>query len=53
MQRRAYDKTYKKELNKEKTKYQRNELSNWSSLNDIKGSFSGKKIGKKERTKKD
>ncbi len=55
MQRRAYDKNYKKELNKERTKFQRNELSDWSSLNDIRGSFQerSKKINKKDFQKKE
>jgi hypothetical protein len=39
MQRRAYDKKYKKVINQEKTQYQKNELADWTTLNDIKGSF--------------
>ena len=54
MQRWAYDKNYKKELNKERTKFQKNELADWSSLNDIRGSFyeRSKKVHKKDFQKK-
>ncbi len=55
MQRRAYDKKYKKVLNQEKTKFQKNELTDWTTLNDIKGSFQekNKKINKHKGKKRD